>query len=89
MSGSTHAARDGEADRVRSIFAEGASLRVAFAEVMTDRVVAAAHVVVECFQRGGKLLLFGNGGSASDAQHGAAEIDGELIGWLRAAYDQA
>ena len=28
----------------------------------------------ECFSRGGKLLIFGNGGSAADAQHLAAEL---------------
>ncbi|MBK7978015.1 MAG: SIS domain-containing protein [Deltaproteobacteria bacterium] len=51
---------------------------------MTDRVVAAAHVVVECFQRGGKLLLFGNGGSASDAQHVAAEFVNRFVAERRA-----
>jgi len=34
----------------------------------------AAAAIVEALQRGGKLLLFGNGGSAADAQHVAAEL---------------
>lgn len=34
--------------------------------------------VVECFRKGGKVLLMGNGGSAADAQHIAAEIVGRF-----------
>jgi phosphoheptose isomerase len=36
----------------------------------------AAAAIVEALQRGGKLLVFGNGGSAADAQHVAAELVG-------------
>jgi phosphoheptose isomerase len=39
-------------------------------------VVHAAELVVATFRRGGKLLVFGNGGSAADAQH----LAGELVG---------
>lgn len=34
--------------------------------------------VVECLKNGGKILLFGNGGSAADAQHIAAELVGRF-----------
>jgi len=37
-------------------------------------IEAAANLVVECLKGGGKLLLCGNGGSAADAQHIAAEM---------------
>lgn len=36
-------------------------------------------VVERCFRAGGKLLLCGNGGSAGDAQHIAAELSGRFI----------
>lgn len=36
--------------------------------------MAAADLVTQAFRSGGKLLLFGNGGSAADAQHIAAEF---------------
>ena len=36
----------------------------------------AAKLCIECLKNGNKLLLFGNGGSAADAQHIAAEITG-------------
>jgi len=37
-------------------------------------IEAAAGLVVDCLKSGGKLLLCGNGGSAADAQHVAAEM---------------
>ncbi|HET9059295.1 MAG TPA: SIS domain-containing protein [Acidimicrobiales bacterium] len=39
-------------------------------------VVAAAGAVVACLRRGGKVMFCGNGGSAADAQHMAAELVG-------------
>ncbi|MCL6539322.1 MAG: D-sedoheptulose 7-phosphate isomerase [Roseiflexus sp.] len=43
-------------------------------ETQAPTIVAIAERVVETFRRGGKLLLCGNGGSAADAQHIAAEF---------------
>lgn len=39
-------------------------------------VAAVGELLVAAYRRGGKLLLFGNGGSAADAQHIAAEFVG-------------
>jgi D-sedoheptulose 7-phosphate isomerase len=41
-------------------------------------VAGAAAAIIEAFGRGGKLLLFGNGGSAADAQHLASELVGRF-----------
>jgi phosphoheptose isomerase len=41
-------------------------------------VVDTVHTLEEAFARGGKVLVFGNGGSAADAQHFAAELVGRL-----------
>ena len=41
-------------------------------------VVAAAAAIVSSVRAGGKLLIFGNGGSAADAQHVAAELVGRF-----------
>ena len=38
----------------------------------------AADSIVECFRNGGKVLFCGNGGSAADAQHIAAELSGRF-----------
>ena len=41
-------------------------------------LVKIADLLVDAFQRGNKVLLFGNGGSAADAQHIAAELAGKF-----------
>ena len=43
---------------------------------LTDRVEIAAQLCIDSLQDGGKILIFGNGGSAADAQHIAAELVG-------------
>jgi len=43
-----------------------------------NEIARAAALITESFQRGGKLLLCGNGGSAADCQHLAAEFVGRL-----------
>jgi D-sedoheptulose 7-phosphate isomerase len=58
----------------------GTSLKIAgdtflaTARTCGDVIDEAARAVVECLRGGGKLLLCGNGGSAADAQHIAAEM---------------
>ena len=42
-------------------------------------IVAAAEAITESLRAGGKLLIFGNGGSAADAQHIAAELLGRYL----------
>ena len=42
-------------------------------------IVAAAELITDSLKAGGKLLVFGNGGSAADAQHIAAEFLGRYL----------
>ncbi|MFI5355565.1 MAG: SIS domain-containing protein, partial [Desulfobaccales bacterium] len=53
---------------------ESISLKKRFVAAQGDAVVAAAQMLAGVFQAGGKVFLFGNGGSAADAQHLAAEF---------------
>lgn len=53
---------------------EGAELRLKMAEAISSEIVTAAEAIAEAFKAGRKLLIFGNGGSAADAQHIAAEF---------------
>jgi D-sedoheptulose 7-phosphate isomerase len=46
----------------------------AFAKTQGDAIIALAGQMVKTIRQGGKILLFGNGGSAADAQHLAAEF---------------
>ena len=43
---------------------------------LTDKVSEAAKLCIESLKNEGKILIFGNGGSAADAQHIAAELVG-------------
>lgn len=56
----------------------GASIRVMehIARDLPDDIERATILIVEGFRRGGKVLVCGNGGSAADAQHMAAELMG-------------
>ncbi len=40
-------------------------------------IIDIANVIIKTYKKGGKVLLFGNGGSAADAQHIAAELVGK------------
>lgn len=42
-------------------------------------IEAASEIMVECLQQGGRLFFCGNGGSAADAQHLAAEFTGRFL----------
>lgn len=43
---------------------------------LIDQLERAAKICIQCLKNGGKILIFGNGGSAADAQHIAAELVG-------------
>jgi len=47
-------------------------------EGMVDQIAEAADMLVHSLRAGGKVILFGNGGSAADAQHIAAELVGRF-----------
>ena len=46
---------------------------------ISDSLIDAASICISCLKSGGKILLFGNGGSAGDAQHIAAELVGRYM----------
>jgi len=64
--------------RVAQAFAESVELHRAVASGDLSPVVEAAKLIVSALTSGGKLLVCGNGGSASDAQHVAAELVGRF-----------
>ena len=64
---------------VRASLREGADLRLKVAGNCGRQIVEAALLISDCLAAGGKLLLFGNGGSAADAQHLAAEFVGRFV----------
>ena len=60
--------------RVSAHFAESAKLKLAAAQEMAAPLVRGIELLVETLRAGGKVLACGNGGSAADAQHFAAEL---------------
>jgi len=65
--------------RIHSAMKDGAELRLKVALDCGKNIVAAAEAMLQCLRSGGKLLFFGNGGSAADAQHLAAEFVGRFV----------
>ena len=63
---------------------DGARLRHLVLERCGDSIAKASAVVTEALLRGNKILIFGNGGSAADAQHIAAELVGRFVAERRA-----
>jgi len=64
--------------RIRAHFAESAQLKLAAVDELTPSIARAASLMTECLLANGKILACGNGGSASDAQHFAAEMVGRF-----------
>ena len=62
------------AARVRRALEESARLKQEIARTQAEAITATAGVIYQTLLRGRKLLLCGNGGSAADAQHLAAEL---------------
>jgi phosphoheptose isomerase len=65
-------------DLLRSTIADTIALHQRVSDAEARPVLDAAAAIVDALTRGGKLLLFGNGGSAADAQHVAAELVGRF-----------
>jgi D-sedoheptulose 7-phosphate isomerase len=61
-------------ERLEQAVADSVSLKRDFFAGQGAAVAAAARLLAGVFQAGGKVLLFGNGGSAADAQHLSAEF---------------
>jgi phosphoheptose isomerase len=68
----------GDAAVIQALFDEAIALHRRVRESVQDPVIEAAGAIRSALARGGKLLVFGNGGSAADAQHMAAELVGRF-----------
>jgi D-sedoheptulose 7-phosphate isomerase len=64
--------------RIQQQFFDSADLKYAAAEVLAKPIADAVSAIVGCITAGGKVVACGNGGSASDAQHFAAEFVGRF-----------
>ncbi len=67
-------------ERINSALRESIRVKEAISEseILTVRIEQAAFLFIEAFRKGQKVLFCGNGGSAADAQHLAAELSGRF-----------
>jgi D-sedoheptulose 7-phosphate isomerase len=62
------------AEEIRRQLQESARVKQAFSDALVDRILEFAQKCAASLRAGGKVVFFGNGGSASDALHLAAEL---------------
>jgi D-sedoheptulose 7-phosphate isomerase len=71
-------------DRISAIVADSLDVKRRFFDAHADEVQRAAGMIAAAFRANGKLLVFGNGGSAADAQHIAGELVNRFLQQRRA-----
>jgi D-sedoheptulose 7-phosphate isomerase len=64
--------------RIREHFTDSARLKLEAVDGLAPEIARGAAVMTECLLTDGKILTCGNGGSAADAQHFAAELVGRF-----------
>lgn len=60
--------------KIQKAFKDSIAVKQQFVDENIDTIIEVSKLIAEAFSMGNKLLLFGNGGSASDASHLAAEF---------------
>jgi D-sedoheptulose 7-phosphate isomerase len=61
-------------ETIRKCFKESSEVKDRFLKENLSKLIDAIKLIVQAFEKGNKLFFFGNGGSAADAQHLAAEF---------------
>ncbi|OAQ20783.1 Phosphoheptose isomerase 1 [Thermosulfurimonas dismutans] len=61
-------------EKIKAILSASHEVTARFVETEGPKILSLVEKTCEVFRNGGKLLVFGNGGSAADAQHLAAEL---------------
>ncbi|OGX21905.1 MAG: phosphoheptose isomerase [Omnitrophica WOR_2 bacterium RBG_13_44_8] len=65
-------------ERIKDILLESIQVKEELLRTSISRIMEITNLVVECLRKNGKVILFGNGGSAADSQHIAAELVGRF-----------
>jgi D-sedoheptulose 7-phosphate isomerase len=63
---------------IRASLEDSARMKTVIADVMIPQVAEVVRLLASCIESGHKILIMGNGGSSSDAQHMAAELVGRF-----------
>ena len=65
-------------NRIARHFQDSIETKQRVVAALTPHIATASHAMVDCLKSGGKILACGNGGSAGDSQHFAAELVGRF-----------
>ena len=65
-------------DEISRIFEEHSDLIRESSENLTEKIIEVTELILNAYKKDKKVLIAGNGGSASDAQHIAAELSGRF-----------
>ncbi|MFH1637429.1 MAG: SIS domain-containing protein [Candidatus Woesearchaeota archaeon] len=65
-------------DRIRRELAESILVKRSIMQKLVPKIQEASEIIIEAYKNGGRLIAFGNGGSAADSQHIVAELVNQL-----------
>jgi len=65
-------------ERIKDVLLESIQVKEEILRNQISQIVAITQLIIDCLKKNGKLIVFGNGGSASDSQHIAAELVGRF-----------
>ncbi len=65
-------------DSIKEIILENIRIKEDIMRESIPQIIDVAEIMINCIKKNGKVILFGNGGSASDSQHIAAELVGRF-----------
>jgi D-sedoheptulose 7-phosphate isomerase len=64
-------------DEIKNTIRESSNI-ILVTENLSEKIEKAINEIIKCFSTGNKIIIFGNGGSAADAQHIVAEFIGRF-----------
>jgi len=65
-------------DKIKDILLESIQVKEELLRTGIGKIIEIIDLITDCLKKNGKVILFGNGGSASDSQHIAAELVGRF-----------
>ncbi len=78
---------DHEVSVARDAIRKSVETKQRLAEECLDDIIQMAHIITIALKKGRKVVFFGNGGSAADAQHISAELVGKFKKHVRSNSD--
>jgi D-sedoheptulose 7-phosphate isomerase len=65
-------------ERIKDILLESIQVKEEILRTKIKEILDISEIIIDCLKKNGKVIIFGNGGSASDSQHIAAELVGRF-----------